>query len=560
MDRRRRDFRCGRRRRRPRRRDRGDDLARRGRKVALLDKAGRIKPCGGAIPPRLIRDFAIPDHLLRARVHLARMISPSGAERRHADRGRLCRHGRSRGFRRMAARPRRRIWRERVSRRYEKITRDGDGVVVHYEPKDGAQRGGSGARASSARTARFPVGRQEVRRHKTKFVFAYHEIVRSPRARRGDARSAAKSITGGRLSPDFYAWIFPHGDTMSVGTGSADKGFSLKTSVKDLRELTACDATGTLRKEGAPIPLKPLRAGTMDATSLLAGDAAGVVAPASGEGIYYAMLGGRLSADATERVLAHRRRTNPGRRAQTFHEASRARLLGARDHAISLVHQRQAARELRQALPRPDIQRLTWEAYMNKELVRADPMAHVRIFFKDLAHLFRLVLAMIDVTSDRWLEIGVAIAAVAIVALVGGLMTDVGEWYESLRFPAFRPPNWLFGPAWTVIFALIATSGVIAGIMRGDSPTRRTLLALFAVNGVLNLLWSPLFFKLRRPDWAFYELLAFWLSVLALVVFISGVSTTAAWIIAPYLAWVSFAGLLNWRVVQLNKPFGARGG
>jgi translocator protein len=167
---------------------------------------------------------------------------------------------------------------------------------------------------------------------------------------------------------------------------------------------------------------------------------------------------------------------------------------------------------------------------------------------------------MIDVTSDRWLEIGVAIAAVAIVALVGGLMTDVGEWYESLRFPVFRPPNWLFGPAWTVIFALIATSGVIAWDHAGDSPTRRTLLALFAVNGVLNLLWSPLFFKLRRPDWAFYELLAFWLSVLALVVFISGVSTTAAWIIAPYLAWVSFAGLLNWRVVQLNKPFGARGG
>lgn len=167
---------------------------------------------------------------------------------------------------------------------------------------------------------------------------------------------------------------------------------------------------------------------------------------------------------------------------------------------------------------------------------------------------------MIDPGSGHWEAIGVAVAAVAFVAVVGGLMTEVGEWYESLRFPFFRPPNWLFGPAWTLIFALIATSGVIAWDHAPDASTRRTLLILFAINGVLNILWSPLFFKLRRPDWALYELLAFWLSVLALVVFIAGFSATAAWIIAPYLAWVSFAGLLNWRVVQLNKPFGARVG
>ena len=82
------------------------------------------------------------------------------------------------------------------------------------------------------------------------------------------------------------------------------------------------------------------------------------------------------------------------------------------------------------------------------------------------------------------------------------------------------------------------------------------MLALFAINGVLNILWSPLFFKLRRPDWAFIELLFFWASVLALVVYISGVSGRAALIISPYLAWVTFAGFLNWRIVQLNKPFG----
>jgi tryptophan-rich sensory protein len=158
--------------------------------------------------------------------------------------------------------------------------------------------------------------------------------------------------------------------------------------------------------------------------------------------------------------------------------------------------------------------------------------------------------------SDRWTEIGVAAVCVIIVAVVGGLMTEVGEWYESLRFPSWRPPNWLFGPAWTTIYLLIATSSVMAWERAPDGASRRWLLVLLAINAVLNILWSPLFFKLRRPDWAFVELLPLWASILALLIHISGISTLAGCLIAPYLAWVTFAGFLNWRVVQLNKPFG----
>ncbi len=163
---------------------------------------------------------------------------------------------------------------------------------------------------------------------------------------------------------------------------------------------------------------------------------------------------------------------------------------------------------------------------------------------------------MIGLLSARAVEIAVAAAAVTVVAVVGGLMTDIGPWYEHLKFPRLRPPNWLFGPAWTIIFILIAGSGVIAWDSAGSWDARARLIALFAINGVLNMLWSPLFFKLRRPDWAFYELLPFWLSVLVLVVYLAGISSLAAWLIVPYLAWVTFAGWLNWRVVQLNKPFG----
>jgi benzodiazapine receptor len=153
-------------------------------------------------------------------------------------------------------------------------------------------------------------------------------------------------------------------------------------------------------------------------------------------------------------------------------------------------------------------------------------------------------------------EILVALAGVAVVAVAGGLMTDVGPWYESLRFPRLRPPNWLFGPAWTLIFALTAAAGVIAWNAAPDVGERRTLIALFVLNGLLNVGWSPLFFTLKRPDWAIIAVIPLWLSILALLMFVAPFSSTAAALLAPYLAWVTFAGWLNWRIVQLNAPFG----
>ena len=161
--------------------------------------------------------------------------------------------------------------------------------------------------------------------------------------------------------------------------------------------------------------------------------------------------------------------------------------------------------------------------------------------------------------GDGWADVIVAVLSVAAVAIVGGLLTEIGPWYEGLRFPALRPPNWLFGPAWTVIFALIAISGVMAWRSAADGGARNRLLSLFALNALLNLGWSPLFFKLRRPDWAFAELVVFWLSIIALIAAIAEISGAAALVISPYLVWVSFAGWLNWRVVQLNKPFAGRG-
>jgi tryptophan-rich sensory protein len=162
---------------------------------------------------------------------------------------------------------------------------------------------------------------------------------------------------------------------------------------------------------------------------------------------------------------------------------------------------------------------------------------------------------MMTLAADRWTLIAVATTIVGLVAVLGGLATEIGQWYESLRFPPWRPPNWIFGPAWTLIFLLTATSGVLAWEQAPDDGARWVLLALFLLNAVLNVAWSPLFFKLRRPDWALVELVFLWLSILSLVFAVGAISTVAAALLLPYLAWVSFAGFLNWTMVELNKPF-----
>ena len=379
------------------------DLALEGRSVLLLDRAGRIKPCGGAIPPRLIKDFAIPDSLLVARAQSARMVAPSDQRVDIPIEG---------GFVGMVDRDQFDEWlRERAAsagalRRsgiFERLTRDDDGVsVVHYKVRDRHAKGEAETQAAvrarsviGADGARSAVARQAIPgAERTKYVFAYHEIVRAPALKpAGYDGTRCDVYYQGTLSPDFYGWVFPHGDTLSVGTGSADKGFSLRGAVGDLRRAAGLEGTETLRREGAPLPMKPLPRWDNGRDVVLAGDAAGVVAPASGEGIYYAMVGGRLAAQAVQTLL----RTGQGAslklaRKQFMKAHGRVFwVLGVMQHFWYSSDKR---RERFVSICRDrDVQQLTFDAYMNKELVRKRPMAHVRIFFKDMAHLLGLVRA-----------------------------------------------------------------------------------------------------------------------------------------------------------------------
>ncbi len=373
------------------------DLARLGRSVLLLDRAGRTKPCGGAIPPRLIKDFAIPDALLVARATAARMISPKDARVDIPI---------DNGFVGMVDRDQFDEWlRERAAasgaqRRigdFDKITRDADGVaVVHFEQRSRTDKSARVAACVRARAivgadgAKSAVAKQTVPgAERTKYVFAYHEILRTPAVLpAGFDPSRCDVYYRGSLSPDFYGWVFPHGDTMSVGTGSADKGFSLRGAVGGLRHAAGLTGAETLRREGAPLPMKPLPRWDNGRDVVLAGDAAGVVAPASGEGIYYAMYGGRQAADAVQALLATGDVRSLALARKRFMKAHGTvfRVLGIMQW---FWYSNDRLRERFVAICKDrDVQQLTFESYMNKELVRKRPMAHVRIFFKDLAHLF----------------------------------------------------------------------------------------------------------------------------------------------------------------------------
>lgn len=370
-----------------------EDLAKAGRKVAFIDRAGRIKPCGGAIPPRLIADFAIPDSQIVARIHTARMISPTQrkvdipiedgfvgmVDREHFDeflRNRANQAGA-----------------DRFTGTFLRIERSESGPTVVYRDKATREEarletrliiGADGARSDVAR-AEVPGG------DKIPYVIAYHEIIKAPDKIGDYDPMRCDVIYDGAISPDFYGWVFPHGASASVGMGTGVDGVDLKKATSALRIASGLAECETIRREGAPIPLHPLDRWDNGRDVVLAGDAAGVVAPSSGEGIYYAMAGGRVAATAAQAALASGRVKDLQLARKLFMKEHKTvfRALRAmqdayyksderRERFVSLCHD-------------VDVQRLTFEAYMNKKLVKKRPLAHLKIGIKNIAHLARLV-------------------------------------------------------------------------------------------------------------------------------------------------------------------------
>jgi geranylgeranyl reductase len=391
------------------------DLARQGRSVLMLERGARIKPCGGAVPPKLLEEFEIPESLLVARITSARICAPSDA---HVD---MPIDG---GYVGMVDRETFDEWlRQRavaagaicVQAEFRELQRDAAGnLSVTFAPLGNRSSGSGRASAISEVRTDMVIGadgaRSEVARQcipgaaAMRYVAAYHEIIESPEPAAAIAYLASRCDVyyQGRLSPDFYGWVFPHGDRISVGVGSAVRGFSLRHAVAELREQSGLCSATTVRREGAPIPLKPLPRWDNGRDVVLAGDAAGVVAPASGEGIYYAMAGGRYAAAAVAEALATGHASALAQARRKFMRAhGRVFWILRMMQSFWYSSDRRRERFVHMCGDR-DVQRLTWQAYMYKRLVRASPLAHLRIFFKDTAHLLGLArLSQSAMTPER---------------------------------------------------------------------------------------------------------------------------------------------------------------
>jgi geranylgeranyl diphosphate/geranylgeranyl-bacteriochlorophyllide a reductase len=360
------------------------DLAKAGKRVALLDKAGRIKPCGGAVPPKLLQDFDVPAGLLVHSVTSANIVSPKGRKVN------MPVHGSYVGmvdretfdpWLRKRAQASSAVVFNAVFDRIERVSSD---TLVHAHTSTGQPLLLKTRLVIGADGALSKLAQQEIKgRQKSAVVMAYHEIVKS-------AASGAKHcdvIYDSQYSDDFYAWVFPHGETTSIGVGTARKTDSLKDVICKLRQAIGAAADETVRCEGAPLPLKPLPCWDNGHDVVLAGDAAGAVAPASGEGIYYAMLTGRFAAEAALKTLA----TGDARHLAT----ARKRFMRKHGLLFAILGFMQAywyktdqRRERFVAICADrDVQRLVWEGYTQKRLVFFHPIAHARIILKDMAHM-----------------------------------------------------------------------------------------------------------------------------------------------------------------------------
>ena len=148
----------------------------------------------------------------------------------------------------------------------------------------------------------------------------------------------------------------------------------------------------------------------------------------------------------------------------------------------------------------------------------------------------------------------IAVLLVLVVGGIGGAATEIGPWYLQLVKPSWQPPDWAFGPVWTIIYITTSIAGVRAW-RNADAQEKKYFLAAVLMNCVLNILWSVLFFKLHRPDLALMEVGALWLSVLILTVLPWSYSRASTWLMVPHLFWVSTAACLNLSIVKLNGPF-----
>jgi tryptophan-rich sensory protein len=155
----------------------------------------------------------------------------------------------------------------------------------------------------------------------------------------------------------------------------------------------------------------------------------------------------------------------------------------------------------------------------------------------------------------KWLSYVVSVLIAQAAGGIGAVATSssIPTWYASIAKPSWNPPNWIFGPVWTLLFTLMGIAAGLVWLKRSSSPIARDALIVYGIQLALNVAWSFLFFGMQSPGTAFSEILLLIIAISVTTVLFWRVSHAAAWLMVPYLAWVVFASALNFTIWRLNS-------
>ena len=148
----------------------------------------------------------------------------------------------------------------------------------------------------------------------------------------------------------------------------------------------------------------------------------------------------------------------------------------------------------------------------------------------------------------------IAIAIPVAVGAISGFFTATGveSWYQTINKPSWNPPGWIFGPVWTTLYVMMGIALFLVWKSDSSDILKKTAIALFAIQLILNFFWSFIFFDQQQPGWALVEIIAMWIFILLTIFAFGNVSKLAAWLLVPYISWVSFATILNYTIWKLN--------
>ena len=154
----------------------------------------------------------------------------------------------------------------------------------------------------------------------------------------------------------------------------------------------------------------------------------------------------------------------------------------------------------------------------------------------------------------NWIKLVISIGLPLAIGAIAGMFTatEIAGWFQTINKPDWQPPNWVFGPVWTALYILMGISFYL--IWKSDAPKtkKRIAVTLWIIQLVFNFFWSFIFFKKHQIDWALGEILVLWFFILLTMLFFGRIRSLAAWLMVPYISWVTFASLLTFSIYQLN--------